>query len=70
MLKRMRRALARRWRRLWRRERRWRGVLGPITAKKERSEDGSRWAEARARFWAELHEGQREADAHRSRLHP
>jgi len=58
MHSRLRQALARSWRSLWRRE------ADPSAANKEQ---GERWAEARARFWAELHAGQREAEAHRAR---
>jgi len=54
-------ALARHWRRFWR------GTLGPIAVKKEQDEEDSRWAEARARFWAELREGQRQAEASSSK---
>src|SRR2546428_8276366 len=49
-------ALARLWRWLWRRP-------VSVAAKKEPDEDGSRRAAARARFWAELREGQRQAEA-------
>lgn len=35
-----------------------------------RSEDGGRHVEARARFWAELREGQREAEAQCARRDP
>jgi hypothetical protein len=68
MRTRLRQALARWWRWPWRRDGRERGVVGPIAAKKEQDEEASRWAEARARFWTELREGQREAEAHCSRL--
>ena len=54
-------ALARLWRWLWRRP-------GPVAAKKQPDDDGSRWADARARFWTEFREGQRQADAHSARL--
>jgi len=70
MRKRLRQALARRWRSLWRRAGRLRDVLGPIAAKIEGDEEARRWAEKRARFWAELREGQREAEAHRARVLP
>jgi len=39
-----------------------------VAAKKEPVGDGSRSADARARFWIEFREGQREADAHAARL--
>ena len=55
MRNRLREALARRWGRLWR-------MLGP-SAMREMNEESTRWAEARARFWAELREGQREAES-------
>jgi hypothetical protein len=54
-------ALARLWRWLWRRP-------VSVAAKKELDEDGSRWADARARFWTEFREGQRQADAHSAKL--
>jgi len=38
-------------------------ILGLITAKKKRAVDASRLLEARARFWDEVREGQREAEA-------
>jgi len=33
------------------------------SAVKEQNEESTRWAEARTRFWAELREGQREAES-------
>ena len=39
----------------------------PIAVNTEHDQEGGRWAEARARFWSELREGQREAEAHSSR---
>jgi chromosome condensin MukBEF MukE localization factor len=62
-MRRLRRALTRVWRRLWRRP------LGHIV-KIDHDLDTSRWAEARARFWTELREGEREAEAQRARLRP
>jgi chromosome condensin MukBEF MukE localization factor len=59
----LRRALARGWRRVWHRP------LGHI-AKIDHDLDAGRWAEARARFWSELREGEREAEAQRARLRP
>ena len=70
MRERLRQTLALHWGWLWRRARTWHGILGLITAKKEQDEERSQWTEARARFWAELREGQREAEAHCSRPHP
>jgi hypothetical protein len=52
-------ALARLWRWLWRRP-------APVAAKQEPDGDGRNRAAARARFWAELREGQREAEAHKA----
>jgi hypothetical protein len=49
-------ALTRLWKWLWRRP-------DAVAAKQPPHEDGSRRAEARARFWMELREGQREAEA-------
>ena len=48
-----------RWARLWR----WfqQRPLA-VSVKRQREEDGGRRAVARARFWAELREGQREAE--------
>jgi hypothetical protein len=57
MRKRLRGALARRWRSWWRR------MVGPVHAVKEADEQARRWAEQRSRFWRELREGQREARA-------
>jgi hypothetical protein len=39
--------------------------LGSFARKKDQDGEGGRWAEARARFWTELREGQREAEAHK-----
>jgi len=60
MQNRLREALARLWASLWRRR-------ALIAAKTDRNEEGGGWAEARARFWTEFREGQREAEAHSSR---
>jgi hypothetical protein len=49
-------ALTRLWKWLWRRP-------DAVAAKQPPHEDGSRRAQARARFWTELREGQREAEA-------
>ena len=64
MLKRLRKALARHWGWLWRRDGK---VLGRLAGKTEHDEAR---AEARAHFWAELREGQREAEAQCARLRP
>ncbi len=69
MRQRLRRMLARHWQ-WWRRAGGLRGVLGPIAAKKEVNDEARHWAEERSRFWAELREGQREAEAQRARLLP
>lgn len=55
----LRQVLGHHWRRLRRR------VFGSVVAKKEH--DGESRVAARARFWAELREGQREAEARCSR---
>jgi hypothetical protein len=49
----------------WARRRgsRMRAFLRRSATNSERSEDDGRHVEARARFWAELREGQREAEA-------
>jgi hypothetical protein len=39
----------------------------PAAVNVEREEKDGVWTAARARFWTEFREGQREADAHRSR---
>ena len=54
-------ALARLWRWLWRRP-------VSVAAKKERDDNGGRWADARARFWTEFREGQRQAEVDSARL--
>jgi len=40
----------------------WRRPVS-LAAKEEPDQDGSRWADARARFWTEFREGEREAEA-------
>jgi hypothetical protein len=40
---------------------------GLIAVKTEHDEENRGWAERRARFWTEFRQGQREAEAHRSR---
>jgi hypothetical protein len=59
MPNRLREALGRLWTSLWRRRH--------IAVKTDHDGKGRRGAEARARFWTEFREGQREAEAHRSR---
>ena len=53
-----------------RRTSRLRELLGFIAFKKERAAEDSRQKTARARFWADFHAGQREAEAHCSRRDP
>ena len=54
---------------MWRRVRKAisvvRELLGLIAAKKARGQEDSRRSAARARFWAQVREGQREAEAHK-----
>jgi len=57
MQNRLREALARLWTSLWRRR-------GPLAVKRPHEQGGG---SARARFWTEFREGQREAEAHSSR---
>ena len=52
-------ALARLWRWLWRRP-------VSVAAKQEPAKEGEGRAAARARFWTELREGQREAEARKA----
>jgi hypothetical protein len=59
----LREALARVWTALWRRR-------GPVAAKGDEDEARGRSGDARARFWTEFREGQREAEAHSARLRP
>ena len=51
--------LARFWKRLWRRP-------AAVVMQRPSNEDGSHRAAARARFWSELREGQREAEANKA----
>jgi len=60
MPNRVRETLGRLWTSLWRRR-------GPVAVEAEHDEEGRGWAEARARFWTEFRQGQREAEAHSSR---
>lgn len=53
--------LARLWRALWRRR-------VSVVTKHDTNEAGSRRADARARFWADLRDGQREAEARAAAL--
>jgi len=68
MWKRLRQAFARHYGWVSRMGGRVRSVLGLVAAKRERAVEDSRCIEARARFWAELREGQREAEAKCPRL--
>ena len=54
MLKRLRQAISR-----------VRELLALIAAKRVRDQEDSRRSVARARFWAEVREGRREAEAHK-----
>ena len=60
MPNRLRETLLRLWALLWR-------GRGPLAANTEHDDESRRRAEARAGFWSEFRQGQREADAHRSR---
>ncbi len=61
MQNRLREALGRLWTSFW-------GRRGPVAVKREHDDEkGRARAEARARFWTEFREGQREAEAHSSR---
>jgi hypothetical protein len=42
-----------------------RDLLGLVAAKRAREQEDSRRSAARARFWAQVREGQREAEAHK-----
>jgi len=54
---------------MWKRLRRVitmvRELLGLVAAKRARDQEDSRRSAARARFWAQVREGQREAEAHK-----
>jgi hypothetical protein len=70
MWRRLSLALIRPCRRVWRQgTSRVRGLLARTTADRSLTEDDFRQAEARARFWSELREGQREA-AHSATRNP
>jgi hypothetical protein len=51
------------WKRLRQAISRVRELLGLVAARRERGQEDSRRNAARARFWAEMREGQREAEA-------
>ena len=70
MWRRLRLALARQYGWVWRTGSRVRGVLGRSAAKREQAAEDRRHTEARARFWAEHREGERQAEAHCARLEP
>lgn len=55
---------------MWQRTYRVRELLGLIAAKRQRGQEDSRQNSARARFWADLREGHREAEARCSRQDP
>lgn len=65
MWKRLRQAIARHGNGVWQHTRRVRELLGLIAAKRHRDREDSRRNAARTRFWAEVREGQREAEAHK-----
>ena len=56
--------LARQWRRMWA------GSLRHPAIQRDHDEEARRWAEARARFWTDLRQAEREAEAQRARQHP
>ena len=56
--------LARQWRRMWA------GSLRHPAIQRDHDEEARRWAEARDRFWTDLRQGEREAEAQRVRQHP
>jgi len=56
--------LARQWRRMWA------GSLRHPAIQRDHDEEARRWAEARARFWTDLRQAEREAEAQRVRQHP
>jgi hypothetical protein len=60
MQNRLREALRHLWTSWWRRR-------GPVAMKADHIEEGRGEAEARARFWTEFREGQREAEAQSAR---
>ena len=48
----------------------WRPSPGRSVTIVDHHGDAGRWAESRARFWTEMREGEREAEAQRARRHP
>ena len=70
MWRRLRLALARHYESVCRQRRRLGGILGRSVAQRERAAEDHRHVEARARFWAEHREGERQAEAHCARLDP
>ena len=70
MLKHLFRALAEHGRWLWQQRDRVGGVLGFRASRRERERADGRRTEERARFWAALREGQREAEARCQRRNP
>jgi hypothetical protein len=63
-MRRLRHVLARQWRRMWA------GSLRHPATQRNHDEEARRWAEARDRFWTDLRQGEREAEAQRVRQHP
>jgi hypothetical protein len=55
---------------VWRRRGRVRELIRLRAARRAQDKEDSRQTAARARFWAELREGQREAEAQCSRRQP
>jgi hypothetical protein len=70
MWKHLVRALAEHGRWLWQQRGRVRGVLDFRVPRRKREEADGRRSEERARFWAALREGQREAEARCQRRNP
>ena len=66
----LRQAIVRHGMWVWQRTGRVRELLGLFAAKRERDQEDSRQSATRARFWADLREGQREAEALCSRRDP
>jgi hypothetical protein len=48
----------------------WAGSLRHPATQRDHDEEARRWAEARDRFWTDLRQGEREAEAQRVRQHP
>ncbi len=70
MWKRLRQAIAWYGTWVWQRTGKVRELLSLNAAKREQDHEDSRRSAARARFWADMREGQREAEAHCSRQDP